>query len=70
MLCVMHKLKDEKHHEKLFRKIRLLQDNATVHTVVSVKATIQTYGFQEINYQPYNLDLIEVESIRTKIYKW
>jgi histone-lysine N-methyltransferase SETMAR len=38
--------------------VRLLHDNALVHTSVAVKAAIQCCGFQELNHTPYSPDLV------------
>jgi histone-lysine N-methyltransferase SETMAR len=37
--------------------VRLLHDNAPVHTSNAVKAAIQCCGFQELNHPPYSPDL-------------
>jgi hypothetical protein len=56
---LIHKLKDvikEKRRGKLSQGVRLLHDNALVHTSVAAKAAIQCCGFQELNHPPYNPD--------------
>jgi histone-lysine N-methyltransferase SETMAR len=37
--------------------VRLLHDNAPVHTLVAAKVAIQCCGFQELNHPPYSPDL-------------
>jgi histone-lysine N-methyltransferase SETMAR len=37
--------------------VRLLHDNALVHTSVAAKASIRYCGFQELNHPPYTPDL-------------
>jgi histone-lysine N-methyltransferase SETMAR len=59
-VSLMYKLKDatkEKHQGKLSRGVRLLHDNALMHTLVAAKVAIQCCGFQELNHPPYSPDL-------------
>jgi histone-lysine N-methyltransferase SETMAR len=37
--------------------VKLLHDNALVHTLVAAKAAIQCCGVQELNHPPYSPDL-------------
>lgn len=57
---LLHKLRDtikEKRRGKLARGVRLLHDNAPVHTAVIAKAAVQECGFTEISHPPYSPDL-------------
>jgi histone-lysine N-methyltransferase SETMAR len=47
----------EKRRGKISRGIRLLHDNAPVHTAAISKATIQECGFMELDHPPYSPDL-------------
>lgn len=47
----------EKRRGKMSRGIRLLHDNAPVHTAAISKATVRKCGFIEIDHPPYSPDL-------------
>ncbi|XP_044264614.1 histone-lysine N-methyltransferase SETMAR-like [Tribolium madens] len=57
---LLHKLRDnirEKLRGKLTRGVRLLHDNAPVHTAGVTQAAILDCGFQQIDHPPYSPDM-------------
>jgi len=57
---LLHKLRDaikEKRRGMLSRGVRLLHDNAPVHTAAVAKAAVKECGFEEIEHPPYSPDL-------------
>lgn len=58
--ALLHKLRDcirEKRRGKLTRGVRLLHDNAPVHTAGVAQAAILECGFQQIDHPPYSPDM-------------
>lgn len=58
--ALLHRLRDaikERRRGKLSRGVRLLHDNAPVHTALISKAAVKDCGFQEISHPPYSPDL-------------
>ena len=56
---LLHKLRDaiKKKRGLLSRRVRLLHDNAPVHTAAVVNAAVKEYGFEEIEHPPCSPDL-------------
>jgi len=57
---ILHKLRDaikEKRRGTLSRGVRLLHDNAPVHTAAVAKAAEKECGFEEIDHLLYSPDL-------------
>jgi len=57
---LLHKLHDaikERRRGMLRRGVRLLHNNAPVHTAAVAKAAVKKCGFQEIEHPPYSPDL-------------
>ena len=57
---ILHKLRDaikEKRRGTLSRGVRLLHDNAPVHTAAVAKAVVKECGFEEFEHPPYSPDL-------------
>lgn len=57
---LLHKLRDSiraKRRGKLTKGVRLLHDNAPVHTAAVSQAAIRECGFQELEHPPYSPDM-------------
>ena len=57
---LLHKLRDaikDRRRRMLSHGVRLLHDNAPVHTAAVAKAAVKKCGFQEIEHPPYSPDL-------------
>lgn len=58
--ALLHKLRQnirEKRRGKLTRGVRLLHDNAAVHTAGITQAAIRDCGFEQIDHPPYSPDM-------------
>ena len=59
-VSLLHKLREaikEKRQGMLSHGVRLLHDNALVHTAAVAKAAVKECGFEEIEHPPYSPDL-------------